>query len=104
MTEIRDAKLNDAERLLQIYDYYVKNTAITFEYETPSLDEFRGRMKRTMDCYPYLVILDDGKIAGYSYAGPFVGRAAYDWSCEMTIYLDHDSRRHGLGKKLYEAM
>lgn len=42
MTEIRDAKLNDAERLLQIYDYYVKNTAITFEYETPSLDEFRG--------------------------------------------------------------
>ncbi len=104
MTEIRDAKLNDAERLLQIYDYYVKNTAITFEYETPSLDEYRARMKRTMDHYPYLVILDDGKIAGYSYAGPFVGRAAYDWSCEMTIYLDHDSRWHGLGKKLYEAM
>ena len=40
MTEIRDAKISDVKRLLEIYDYYVQNTAITFEYDTPSVDEF----------------------------------------------------------------
>lgn len=55
MTEIRDATLNDAESILKIYDYYVKNTAITFEYDTPSLAEFQGRMKEIAKRYPYLV-------------------------------------------------
>ena len=104
MIIIRDARLEDAKRILEIYDYYVKNTAITFEYETPTLEEFGKRMKNTMQRYPYLVIEKDGYIEGYAYAGPFVGRAAYDWSCEMTIYLDNKSHKCGLGRKLYEAL
>ena len=104
MIELRDASMADAERLLDIYDYYVKNTAITFEYKTPTLDEFRSRMARITKRYPYLIILRDGQIQGYAYAGPFVGRAAYDWSCEMTIYLDHRARKQGLGRQLYTAM
>ena len=53
---VRDAKLEDAPRILEIYDYYVRETAITFEYETPSLEEFQERMRKTMGFYPYLVI------------------------------------------------
>ena len=71
MIEIRTAKLEDAGRLLEIYDYYVRNTAISFEYETPSLEEFEGRMDRTLEKYPYLVLVKDGEIEGYTYAGPF---------------------------------
>lgn len=104
MIEVRDASLEDAGRILEIYAYYVKNTAITFEYEVPSVDEFRSRMERTMRKYPYLVILRDGVIEGYAYAGAFVGRAAYDWSCEMTIYLDHGARKCGMGRILYDAL
>ena len=104
MFEVRDAMLEDAERLLEIYDYYVKNTAITFEYDTPSITEFQERMKNTMRRYPYFVILQNGRIEGYAYAGPFVGRAAYDWSCELSIYLDHDARKCGMGRRLYEAL
>ena len=44
---IRIATENDAEKLLEIYAYYVKNTAITFEYEVPSLDEFKKRIHKT---------------------------------------------------------
>lgn len=101
---IRDANLEDAKRILEIYNYYVKNTAITFEYETPTLEEFQKRMEKTMQRYPYLVIEKDGRIEGYAYAGSFVGRAAYDWSCEMTIYLDNRAHKCGLGRKLYEAL
>ena len=79
-------------------------TAISFEYETPALDEWKARMARTMNRYPYLVIEEDGVIRGYSYAGAYVGRAAYNWSCEMTIYLDHNVQKHGMGRMLYEAM
>ncbi len=104
MITVRDATMEDAGRILEIYDYYVKNTAITFEYDTPSLDEFKGRMEKTMQRYPYLVILKDGRIEGYAYAGAFVGRAAYDWSCEMTVYLDHGARKCGMGRKIYEAL
>lgn len=101
---IRDATLEDAERILEIYAYYVENTAITFEYDVPALSEFQDRMENTMRRYPYLVIEKDGVIQGYAYAGAFVGRAAYDWSCELTIYLDYAAQKCGFGRILYEAL
>ncbi len=104
MTKIRNVELTDAERLLEIYDYYVKNTAITFEYETPSLDEFKTRIENITKRYPYLVIERNGRIEGYAYAGVFKNRAAYDWSCETTIYIDRDARKSGMGRMLYEAL
>ena len=100
----RDAAPGDAKRLLEIYAYYVEHTAVSFEYEVPSLAEFQDRMKRIMEKYPYLVAVKDGVICGYAYAQPFISRAAYDWSCELTIYLDPDLRRLGLGRMLYEAL
>lgn len=104
MITVRNATLTDAPRLLEIYDYYVKNTAISFEWDTPSLEEFEDRMRKIMRRYPYLVILRNGQIEGYAYAGAFVGRAAYDWACEMTIYLDHNVHKCGMGRILYEAL
>ena len=101
---IRDAELCDAGRILEIYAYYVKNTAITFEYDVPTLDEFRARMSNTMKKYPYLVIEQSGVICGYAYAGVFKARAAYDWACEMTVYIAHDWLKLGLGRKIYEAL
>ena len=104
MIEIRNAQIADAGRLLEIYDYYVRNTAISFEYDTPSVEAFRNRMINTLKRYPYLVVLKDGRIEGYAYAGPFKDRAAYEWSCETTIYLDHAVQKCGLGRMLYKAL
>lgn len=104
MITIREARLTDADRLLEIYDYYVQHTAISFELTTPEREEFMARMERTMSRYPYLVAEQDGAVMGYSYAGPFVGREAYRYSCEMTIYLDSSSQKCGMGRLLYEEM
>ena len=103
-TTIRSATLEDAARILEIYAYYVEHTAISFEYTVPTLSEFQNRIKRTLERYPYLVIETDDGIQGYAYAGSFIGRAAYQHSCEMTIYLDPHSHKQGLGRKLYEAL
>lgn len=104
MINIRNASIEDAERILEIYAYYVKNTAISFECEVPSIDGFKNRMKKTMEWYPYFVIERDGIVQGYAYAGPFVDRGAYDRSCEVSIYLDRDAWKRGMGRMIYEVL
>ena len=107
MTEnikIRKATLADVPRLLEIYGYYVEKTAISFEYDIPSLEDFSNRVQNTLKNYPYLVVEEDGKVWGFVYGGAFVGRAAYRHSCELTIYLDDEARGRGYGRKLYETM
>lgn len=53
--QISVATKEDAEALLAIYVPYVEKTAITFEYEVPSIEEFRCRIQETLKKYPYLV-------------------------------------------------
>ena len=101
---IRSATPDDAGAILDIYAYYVENTAISFEYDVPSEDDFRARIKKTLERYPYLVLEDEGMIRGYAYAGVFKDRAAYDRSCEVTVYVDHGYKGRGYGRVLYEAL
>ena len=61
---IRNATVSDAPAILDIYGYYVANTAISMEYEVPSLAEFEKRIENTLGNYPYLVAEQDGKIIG----------------------------------------
>ena len=101
---IRTAQLSDAPEILKIYAPYVENTAITFEYEVPSAKEFEGRIASTLEKYPYIVAIKEGKIVGYAYAGAFKSRAAYDWGVEMTVYVDGNLKRMGIGRILYEKI
>lgn len=101
---IRAATPDDAGELLAIYTPYVTNTAISFECEAPELSEFQKRIENTLKRYPYLLAESAGEILGYAYTGPFVGRAAYDWAAETTIYLKTDKKKMGIGRALYEAL
>lgn len=101
---IRAARVSDAQSLLEIYEPYVRNTAITFEYGVPELTDFRKRIENTLKKYPYIVAEADGEILGYAYTGAFKERAAYDWSAEVSIYVKKDKRGLGIGGKLYAAL
>lgn len=101
---IRTASVKDAPKLLEIYSYYVEHTAITYEFEVPTLADFEQRIATTLKNYPYFVAEVDGEIAGYVYAGRFRTRAAYDWSAETSIYLSGKYQRLGLGRLLYEKL
>lgn len=103
-SRIRVADLQDAPALLAIYAPYVEKTAITFEYEVPTLEEFTGRMKKVLEKYPYLVAERDGEIVGYAYAGSFHARAAYQWGVETTVYVREDRKKMGIGRELYDAL
>ena len=45
---IRTVSPNDAAALLAIYAPYVQETAITFEYDVPSTEEFARRITHTL--------------------------------------------------------
>ncbi len=99
--EIRFATLEDAQRLCEIYNYYIEHTAITFEIDTLSIEEFRNRIADISKVYPYFVAYEGDEILGYAYATRFHPRAAYDWCVEVAIYLDHTQKGRGIGSKLY---
>ena len=68
---IRLATPEDAAEMLKIYAYYVVNTAISFEYEVPSEEEFRERIESTLKRYTYIVAEQEGNIIGYAYVSIF---------------------------------
>ncbi len=101
---IRLARIEDAPALQAIYAPYVRDTAITFEYEPPSVEVFAERMRATMKRYPYLVAELDGRAVGYAYAGTFKGRPAYDWAVETSIYVARGHAGTGVGRALHDAL
>ena len=90
--------------MLGIYAPYVENTAISFEFDVPSKEEFRLRMAKIMERYPWIVYEEEGRILGYAYAGPDRTRAAYQWTVESSIYIDSSSNGRGIGSALYDVL
>lgn len=101
---IRYAKEEDVKELLDIYAYYVTNTAITFGYNVPTLLEFKNRIKHTLENYPWIVVQDNNEIVGYAYTSPLKERAAYQYSVETSIYVKHRLLKSGIGKALYNKL
>ena len=96
--KIKVASPENAAELLDIYKFYVENTAISFEIETPTLQEFRARIEKTLKKYPYLIAVSpEDEILGYAYASELKSRAAYDWSIETSIYVKKEYRKMGIG-------
>ena len=99
--KIRFATEKDAEAILSIYAPYIEKTAITFEYEVPSLSEFSARIAEIQKKYPWIVYEEGGKILGYAYGGPEYTRAAYQWTVEVSVYVGENAKGKGIGSALY---
>ena len=101
---IRAAAPEDAVQLLAIYTPYVERTAITFEYDVPTLEEFRRRIARTLQRYPYLTAERGGELLGYAYLDRAFTRAAYQWAADVSVYLRPEARRQWLGRRFYALL
>jgi len=96
----------DADRVAEIYRYYVEDTDISFEEVAPSVDEMRERIEAVLAWTPWLVAEDSesGHVIGYAYASRHRERAGYRWSVDISVYVDRGWHRRGVGRALYAEL
>ena len=104
MNKIRSALSSDASSILDIYAPYIANTAVSFETEVPSVEDFTQRIMGNQESCPWLVYESGGLIAGYAYASKHRDRAAYQWSLESSVYVNEGFRQQGIATKLYQTL
>jgi phosphinothricin acetyltransferase len=105
---LRLATPADGAAVAALYAPYVRDTAITFEYEVPDAAEFGRRIETVLKLAPWLLAVESGPggetLLGYAYGGTWRTRVAYRWVVETAIYVDRRQHRRGIGRALYGAL
>lgn len=101
---IRMAEVNDAAACTDIYNWYIVHSMATFETETISVSAFEKRIRTVSSRYPWIVYEDQGTVLGYAYLDVYNPRQAYDWTADLSIYINHECRHHGIGKQLMQTI
>ncbi len=101
--QVRLATEDDLVHVRDIVNYFIENTVINFRTEPQSLDDWRDSWRRRHSRFPWLVAADD-RIVGVAYAAPWNDRAAYQWTAEVTVYVDPSRQRRGVGDALYTEL
>ncbi|HEX6997328.1 MAG TPA: arsinothricin resistance N-acetyltransferase ArsN1 family B [Gammaproteobacteria bacterium] len=102
---VRSASAGDAEAIARIYDYYIRNTVVTFEEEPVSAPAMASRIAEVRgQSLPWLVAEAENTVVGYAYATKWKARSAYRYSVETTVYLEPGYEGRGIGTALYSAL
>ena len=101
---IRAVRIDDAKQLADLYNYYVRNTLITFEEVELSEADYQERIKKISADYPFLVYEQNDEILGFAYGMKWRERSAYRYALESSVYVKQDSFGQGIGSKLYTEL
>lgn len=102
--KVRDATVDDADACAAIYAPYVTDTAITFESDPPGTQEMAERITTALRTHAWVVLEESGRVVGYAYGATFMARAAYQWSCAVSVYIEHGRQHTGGGRMLYTVL
>ncbi|NQY28870.1 MAG: N-acetyltransferase family protein [Flavobacteriaceae bacterium] len=101
---IRKIALEDAEAITAIYNYYILNSAATFEENCVSVSFFEEKITTSDTKFPWLVYEVNNTIVGYACSSPWKPRSGYRYTAEISIYLTHDTIEKGIGTILYNEL
>ncbi len=101
---IRTVKPTDAASIAEIYNYYIRETVVTFEDEPVSTEDMQQRINSLLENHIWLVYTQGNKIMGYAYAGPWRLRSAYRYAVETSVYLSTKAIGKGIGTTLYKTL
>ena len=104
MLTIRPLEEKDISACLDIYNWYIENTTVTFEEIPLSETEFSARVRRILAFYPYFVAELDGKVIGYAYLDCFNPRSAYRYTADLSVYVDRNALASGVGTALLKEI
>ncbi len=100
----RMATIDDAQDILDVYEPYILNTPITFEFNPVPLDEFKERINRISKQFPYILCVIDDVVAGYAYCSYYLEKEGFSWDCEITVYVDPKYHKRGIATALYKIL
>ncbi|GAA4235927.1 GNAT family N-acetyltransferase [Postechiella marina] len=101
---IRDFNKKDIKQLLDIYNYYVLNSIVTFDIEPLSLSTFTEKVTRINNDYPFIVFEEDNQVLGYAYGSKWRPKPAYKQTVESTVYVKNGVHGKQIGTKLYQEL
>lgn len=98
---LRPATEADMDQVQRIYGEHVVHGLASFEETPPGIAEMRNRFQAlTRQSFPYIVAEQEGRLCGYSYAGPYRTRSAYRFTIENSVYVERRSAGQGIGRAL----
>jgi phosphinothricin acetyltransferase len=106
LTVVRAAQPDDLPALTEIYNHYVRTSAVTFdvtEFTVEARQEWFSHYA-TVGPHRLLVVVDVEDVLGYATSSPFRPKPAYATSVETSVYLRSDATGRGLGRLLYDAL
>jgi L-amino acid N-acyltransferase YncA len=101
---IRLAEEADLEQFAEIVNHYIENSAINFHDRPQSEEDWETTWQVLHERYPFVVADKGDVLGGIAYATPWKMRGAYQWTCEVTVYVRAGHERQGLGRALSEKM
>ena len=103
---IRRAEQGDLAALRDIYNHYVRETAITFDIEPRTLEQRQAWLDGFAGTgrYQCFVAVKDGRAVGWASSHPYNERAAYEATVMSSVYLAPDATGQGLGRRLYATL
>jgi phosphinothricin acetyltransferase len=100
---IRDAVVADLPVIVQIYNATVPTRMVTAELEPTTVEArlpwFR---EHSSERYPFWVAESEGRVIGWLDFKKFLPRCAYRGTAEISVYVDQEFRRRGVGQRLLE--
>ena len=105
--QVRAGAETDLTALTDLYNHYVRETAITFDTEPFSPAQRRPWLLSHPKDGPHRLLVaqdDDGALLGYATSGPFRPKGAYATSVETSVYCAPDAAGRGVGTLLYGAL
>ena len=103
-TTIRLATEDDAPYILELYTPIVQETTISFELTVPAVEEIQERIRQSVPRFPWLVCENETTFMGYAYASAYRSRLAYQWSVDVSVYVNPACHRNGVGRALYTSL
>jgi len=103
--EIREARENDIQGILEIVNYAITHTTAIYHYDLQTYEEqltwFQDKKSKG---FPIYIAEEEGKVLGFGGYGPFRFRKAYNKTIEHSIYIHHKARRKGIGRLLMNRL
>lgn len=105
MTIIRPAEEGDIPSINALSNWAIRETVAHFALREDPDDAMLRLFRDTRAMHPWLVARDAaGTFLGYAKSGQWKTREAYDWTVEISVYVQPDHHARGVGRSLYERL